>query len=188
MDPKLVRTIIVGTKFDQRKKELMAHQGTINDYVKGGGYLPKLPFLFQIPIVRTLDGKEFVDAIDALAEEDLNDCLKMGMEKTYQILLFFVCLIFLRLAKQIGFPNLKHYLESLLLEKYKESIPHTFSILNQKCKEIETELNRVNSMIENMQVRKLRARASDYVIDVQQDLSKYLKVSGPPLHLCLRYD
>ena len=61
----------------------MAHQGTINDYVKGSGYLPKLPFLFQIPITRTLDGKAFVDAINDLAEEDISDCLKMGMEKTY---------------------------------------------------------------------------------------------------------
>jgi len=72
----------VGTKFDQRKKELLAHHGTVNDYIKGNGYLPKLPFLFQIPITRTLDGKAFVDAIMELAEEDMNDCLRMGMEKT----------------------------------------------------------------------------------------------------------
>jgi len=80
------------------------------------------------------------------------------------------------LKKQIGFPNLKNYLESLLLEKYKLNIPHTFSLLNSKCKEIETELIKVNELIDSMQVKKLRARASDYIIDLTQNLVRYLKV------------
>ncbi len=73
----------MGTKFDQRKKELQAHPGSVNDYVKGSGYLPKLPFLFQIPISRTIDGRAFGEAIEQLAAEDVADCLQMGMEKSY---------------------------------------------------------------------------------------------------------
>jgi GTPase SAR1 family protein len=168
IDPKLERTIIVGTKFDARLKELKADPNVVNDFIRGSGYLPKLPFLFQLPIERSLDGREFCEAIEALAAKDIEDLLQIGMDK--------------RFVKQIGFPNLRNYLEELLLEKYKESLPTTFHILNQKCKEIESEKDKVSQMIEAMQVSKLRVRVSHYINDLHRELRNYFKgtVKGNP--------
>jgi len=168
IDPLFERTILVATKFDQRLKELIAHPGIVNKYLGGGGFLPKLPFLFQLPISRDVDGLEFCEQIENLAIDDITLLFKLGMEKRFE--------------KQIGFPNIKNYLETLLLKKYRESIPKTFEILNNKCVEIEAELKETTSRIEALETRRLRGRASDYVVDLVQSITRYLKgtIKGDP--------
>lgn len=67
----------------------------------------------------------------------------------------------------IGFSRLKEYLESELQKRYKEAAPATLALLEQRCGEVSTELNRMDSKIQaTSDVAQLRRGAMLYAASV----------------------
>ncbi|KAK9077486.1 hypothetical protein SSX86_005823 [Deinandra increscens subsp. villosa] len=139
IDPTLQRTVVVVSKFDNRLKEFTERR-EVDSYLSASGYLREntRPFFVALPKDRTtVSNDEFrrqISQVDVDILHHLRNSIHGGFdEENYK--------------SQIGFNSLRDYLESELQKRYKEAVPATLALIEQRCSEVTTELNSMDSKI-----------------------------------------
>ncbi|KAG5235460.1 dynamin-related protein [Salix suchowensis] len=129
IDPNFRRSVIVVSKFDNRLKEF-SDRWEVDRYLSASGYLGEntRPFFVALPKDRnTITNDEFRRQISQVDSEILHHLQKF--------------------RPYIGFSSLRDYLESELQKRYKEAAPATLALLEQRCCEVNAELDRMDSKI-----------------------------------------
>nr|XP_043630910.1 dynamin-related protein 5A-like [Erigeron canadensis] len=140
IDPTLRRTIIVVSKFDNRLKEF-TDRWEVDSYLSASGYLGEntRPFFVALPKDKTIvSNDEFrrqIAQVDVDILHHLQKSVKGGFDEE-------------KYRSQIGFSCLRDYLESELQKRYKEAAPATLALLEQRCSEVTSELNSMDSKIQ----------------------------------------
>ncbi|XP_076905564.1 dynamin-related protein 5A-like [Bidens hawaiensis] len=139
IDPTLKRTVVVVSKFDNRLKEFTERR-EVDNYLSASGYLGENthPFFVALPKDKTtVSNDEFrrhICQVDVDVLHHLQNSIKGGFDED-------------KYKSQIGFNSLRDYLESELQKRYKEAVPATLALLEQRCSEVNTELNSINTKI-----------------------------------------
>ncbi|CAI9303738.1 unnamed protein product [Lactuca saligna] len=140
IDPTFRRTVIVVSKFDNRLREF-TERWEVDTYLSASGYLGEntRPFFVALPKDKsTVSNEEFrhqISQVDLDVLHHLQNSVKGGFDEE-------------KYKSQIGFSCLKDYLESELQKRYKEAAPATLALLQQRCSEVTTELNSMDSKIQ----------------------------------------
>ncbi|EPS69393.1 hypothetical protein M569_05370, partial [Genlisea aurea] len=141
IDPTFRRTVVVVSKFDNRMKEF-TERWEVDRYLSASGYLGDNthPFFVALPKERgTVSNEEFrrqILQVDAEVLLHLRDRVKGGFDEE-------------KYKSHVGFSCLRDYLESELQKKYKEAVPATLALLEQRCNEVTAELNRLDCRIQS---------------------------------------
>ncbi|KAI5571547.1 hypothetical protein BDE02_11G101300 [Populus trichocarpa] len=139
IDPNFRRTVIVVSKFDNRLKEF-SDRWEVDRYLSASGYLGEntRPFFVALPKDKnTITNDEFrrqISQVDSEILHHLRDGVKGGFDEE-------------KFRPYIGFSTLRDYLESELQKRYKEAAPATLALLEQRCCEVNAELDRMDSKI-----------------------------------------
>ncbi|XP_076903647.1 dynamin-related protein 5A-like [Bidens hawaiensis] len=139
IDPTLKRTVVVVSKFDNRLKEFTERR-EVDNYLSASGYLGENthPFFVALPKDKiTVSNDEFrrqICQVDVDVLHHLQNSIKGGFDEE-------------KYKSQIGFNSLRDYLESELQKRYKEAVPATLALLEQRCSEVNTELNSMDTKI-----------------------------------------
>lgn len=113
----------------------------MDSYLSASGYLGEntRPFFVALPKDKsTVSNEEFrhqISQVDLDVLHHLQNSVKGGFDEE-------------KYKSQIGFSCLKDYLESELQKRYKEAAPTTLALLQQRCSEVTTELNSMDSKIQ----------------------------------------
>ncbi|XP_026408753.1 dynamin-related protein 5A-like isoform X2 [Papaver somniferum] len=139
IDPTLKRTIVVVSKFDNRLKEF-TDRWEVDRYLGTSGYLGDNvhPYFVALPkdrgIVSNEDFRRQICKVDSDVLRHLREGVDGGFDEE-------------KFGKFIGFGRLKEYLEAELQKRYRDSVPATLTLLEQRCDEVTTYLARAESKI-----------------------------------------
>lgn len=129
-------------------------------YLSASGYLGDNihPFFVALPKDRsTVSNEEFrrqISLVDLEVLRHLRDGVKGGFDEE-------------KFGPFVGFGRLKEYLESELQKRYKEAAPATLALLEQRCGEVFSELNRMDTKIQaTSDVSQLRRGAMLYAASI----------------------
>lgn len=129
-------------------------------YLSASGYLGDNihPFFVALPKDRsTVSNEEFrrqISLVDLEVLRHLRDGVKGGFDEE-------------KFGPFVGFGRLKEYLESELQKRYKEAAPETLALLEQRCGEVSSELNRMDTKIQaTSDVSQLRRGAMLYAASI----------------------
>lgn len=112
----------------------------VDRYLSASGYLGEntRPFFVALPKDKnTITNDEFrrqISQVDSEILHHLRDGVKGGFDEE-------------KFQPYIGFSSLRDYLESELQKRYKEAAPATLALLEQRCCEVNAELDRMDSKI-----------------------------------------
>ncbi|KAB1216616.1 Dynamin-related protein 5A [Morella rubra] len=159
IDPTFRRTVIVVSKFDNRLKEF-SDRWEVDRYLSASGYLGDntRPFFVALPKDRSnISNEEFrrqISQVDSEVLRHLSEGVKGGFDEE-------------KFRPHIGFGRLRDYLESELQKRYKEAVPATLALLEQRCSEVTDELDRMDSKIQaTSDVAHLRKSAMLYAASI----------------------
>lgn len=113
----------------------------VDSYLSASGYLGEntRPFFVALPkdkaIVSNDEFRRQISQVDVDILHFLRDSVKGGFDEE-------------KYRSQIGFGCLRDYLESELQKRYKEAAPATLALLEQRCSEVNAELNSMDSKIQ----------------------------------------
>ena len=132
----------------------------VDRYLSASGYLGEntYPFFVALPKDRgTITNEEFrrqISMVDKDILRQLRDNIKGGFDEE-------------KFGAFIGFTHLKEFLESELQRRYKEAAPVTLALLEQRCSEVNGELTRVESKLQDTSdISCLRRSAMLYVASI----------------------
>ncbi|KAL8171912.1 LOW QUALITY PROTEIN: hypothetical protein V2J09_023716 [Rumex salicifolius] len=140
IDPTFRRTIVVVSKFDNRLKEF-GDRWEVDRYLSASGYLGDnvKPFFVALPKDRsTIPNDEFrrqISQVDSEVIRHLRDGVKGGFDEE-------------KFGHSIGFGSLREFLESELQRRYKEAVPATLALLEQRCSDVIQELAKMDLKIQ----------------------------------------
>ncbi|MQM06872.1 hypothetical protein Taro_039703 [Colocasia esculenta] len=173
IDPSLRRTIIVVSKFDNRLKEF-ADRWEVDRYLSASGYLGETtrPFFVALPKDRgTITNEEFrrqISLVDLDVMRHLRDNIKGGFDEE-------------KFGPFVGFNHLREYLEAELQKRYKEAAPATLALLEQRCGEVNTELARIESKLQDISdVAYLRRSAMLHVASICSHVGALIDGAADP--------
>lgn len=115
----------------------------VDRYLSASGYLGENthPFFVALPKDRgTVTNEEFrrqISMVDMDVLRQLRDGIKGGFDEE-------------KYGPFIGFTHLKEYLEAELQKRYKEAAPVTLALLEQRCGEVNSELSRIESKLQDI--------------------------------------
>ncbi|XP_043688924.1 dynamin-related protein 5A [Telopea speciosissima] len=173
IDPTFRRTIIVVSKFDNRLKEF-SDRSEVDRYLSASGYLGDNihPFFVALPKDRgTVSNEEFrrqISQVDTEVLRHLREGVSGGFDEE-------------KFRPFIGFGGLREYLESELQKRYKEAVPATLALLEQRCSEVTTELGRMDSkIIATSDVAHLRRCAMLHVASISSHVGTLIDGAADP--------
>ncbi|KAI4374700.1 hypothetical protein MLD38_012663 [Melastoma candidum] len=173
IDPSFRRTIIVVSKFDNRLKEF-TDRWEVDRYLSASGYLGEntRPYFVALPKDRTTtSNEEFhrqILKVDSEVLHQLREGIKGGFDED-------------KFKDYIGFSCLRDYLESELQRRYKDAVPATLALLEQRCSEVSSELNRMDSKIQaTSDVTQLRRSAMLYAAAISNHLGILIDGAADP--------
>ena len=173
VDPALDRTLFVMTKLDKALEVVVQTGGSmaLNDYL---GRAPRLQTSFwcSFPWGRAR-GK--YNTRDLLLEKtvQMSDADMRALEELQYDR---------RFLNQFGVRSVRAFLVQLIWRRYQESIPMVLKTLQQSKQLAHSELSRVSNLIANLEPYKLRAAASNYVMQFLQMIEKVISgtLAGNP--------
>jgi len=165
IDPSFRRTIIIVSKFDNRLKEV-SERWEIDSYLSASGYLGDNihPFFVALPNDRgttTDEGfRSRICQVDIDMLRHLQEKVKGGFnEEEY--------------APYIGFSCLRKHLESEIQKRYKEAVPATLTLLEERCIGVSEDLSRLEFKLQaTSDVSQLRRSATLHVASICRHLYK----------------
>ncbi|MBA0624990.1 hypothetical protein Godav_010249, partial [Gossypium davidsonii] len=173
IDPTFRRTVIVVSKFDNRLKEF-SDRWEVDRYLSTSGYLGETtrPFFVALPKDRsTVSNDEFrrqISQVDSEVLGHLHDGIKGGYDEE-------------KFKPYIGFCSLREYLESELQKRYKEAAPATLALLEQRCSEVNIELERLDSKIQaTSDVSHLRKSAMMHAASISNQVGVLIDGAADP--------
>ncbi|KAJ4976631.1 hypothetical protein NE237_001737 [Protea cynaroides] len=173
IDPTFRRTIIVVSKFDNRLKEF-SDRWEVDRYLSASGYLGDSihPFFVALPKDRgTVSNEEFrrqISHVDTEVLRHLREGVSGGFDEE-------------KFRPFIGFGSLREYLEAELQKRYKEAVPATLALLEQRCSEVTTELDRMDSKIlATSDVAHLRRCAMLHVASISSHVGALIDGAADP--------
>lgn len=113
----------------------------MDSYLSASGYLGEniRPFFVALPKDKSaVSNDEFrrqISQVDVDILHHLQSSVKGGFDEE-------------KYKSQIGFNSLRDYLESELQKRYKDAAPATLALLEQRCSEVTSELNSMDSKIQ----------------------------------------
>lgn len=132
----------------------------VDRYLSASGYLGDntRPFFVALPKDRSnISNDEFrrkISQVDSEVLRHLSEGVKGGFDEE-------------KFRPHIGFGRLRDYLESELQKRYKESVPATLALLEQRCSEVTDELDKMDSKIQaTSDVAHLRKSAMLYAASI----------------------
>lgn len=132
----------------------------VDRYLSASGYLGDNthPFFVALPKDRnTISNDEFrrqISQVDSEVLRHLRDGVKGGFDEE-------------KFRPYIGFSCLREYLESELQKRYKEAAPATLALLEQRCSDVTSELDKMDSKIQaTSDVSQLRRSAMLYAASI----------------------
>ncbi|XP_012441423.1 dynamin-related protein 5A [Gossypium raimondii] len=173
IDPTFRRTVIVVSKFDNRLKEF-SDRWEVDRYLSASGYLGETtrPFFVALPKDRsTVSNDEFrrqISQVDSEVLGHLRDGIKGGYDEE-------------KFKPYIGFCSLREYLELELQKRYKEAAPATLALLEQRCSEVNIELERLDSKIQaTSDVSHLRKSAMMHAASISNQVGVLIDGAADP--------
>ncbi|XP_016648479.1 PREDICTED: dynamin-related protein 5A isoform X1 [Prunus mume] len=173
IDPTFRRTIIVVSKFDNRLKEF-SDRWEVDRYLSASGYLGDNthPFFVALPKDRnTISNDEFrrqISQVDSEVLRHLREGVKGGFDEE-------------KFRPYIGFSCLREYLESELQKRYKEAAPATLALLEQRCSDVTSELDKMDSKIQaTSDVSQLRRSAMLYAASISNHVATLIDGAADP--------
>eukprot|EP00897_Mesotaenium_endlicherianum_P009499 jgi/Mesen1/8578/ME000497S07977 len=173
VDPHLRRTLVVASKFDNRLKEL-AERWEVDRYMSASGYLGESarPFFVALPKDRTVSNSaEFrrqIAAVDEAVMRQLQDGIDGGFDET-------------KYGAQVGFANLRRFLELELQKRYRDAAPATLALLERRCADVAADLARTTSKLAVADdVAALRRKAMLFAASVSHHVVSLLEGSSDP--------
>jgi hypothetical protein len=173
VDPALDRTIFVMTKLDKALEVVVQAGGSValNDYF-GRSPRQQTSFWCSFPWGRA---RSKYNTRDLLLEKtvQMTDADMRALEELQYDR---------RFLNQFGVRSVRSFLVQLIWRRYQESIPQVLKALQQNKQAAHSELSRVSNMIANLEPYKLRAAASNYVMQFLQTVEKVISgtLSGNP--------
>lgn len=166
-DASLDRTLFVHTKLDKALESVAQNGGStaLNSYL---GAAPRLPTTYwcSFPWGRSRSKYNTRDLLMEktvqMAEADMRSLEELQFDR--------------RFVNQFGIKHVRNFLVQLLWRRFQEVIPNVQKALQSKKQTTSAELSRVSNQISNLDVYKLRAAASSYVMSFLQTVEKL--VSG----------
>lgn len=132
----------------------------VDRYLSASGYLGDNthPFFVALPKDRnTISNDEFrrqISQVDSEVLRHLREGVKGGFDEE-------------KFRPYIGFSCLREYLESELQKRYKEAAPATLALLEQRCSDVTSELDKMDSKIQaTSDVSQLRRSAMLYAASI----------------------
>ncbi|KAI3992659.1 hypothetical protein MKX01_007981 [Papaver californicum] len=154
IDPTLKRTIVVVSKFDNRLKEF-TNRWEVDQHLSTSGYLGDNvhPYFVALPKDRGI-----------VSNEDF----RRQICKVYS-------------DKSLGSGRLKEYLEAELQQRYRDSVPATLTLLEQRCDEVTIYLVRTESKIRaTSDVAYLRRSAMMHAASISTHVGALIDGSADP--------
>ncbi|PUZ46000.1 hypothetical protein GQ55_7G011900 [Panicum hallii var. hallii] len=168
IDPSFRRNMIIVSKFDNRLKEFK-ERWEIDSYLSASGYLGDNihPFFVALPNNRgTTTNEEFrsqICQVDINVLRHLREKVKGGFNKE-------------KYAPCIGFTCLRKHLESKLQKRYKEAVPATLALLEERCIGVSADLSRLESKLQaTTDVAQLRISAMFHAASICTHLHHLLE-------------
>jgi hypothetical protein len=150
VDPRMERTILVSTKFDNRVKEFLVADAA-NKFLGGDGLLGEArPFFISLPIARNIPTSEFMDHIKRSYLADLQRLLEIGFDEN-------------RFGDQIGLFKLKRHLERILYERQWRSLMPLMRSIDGEMEELAMKTAEEERMLKACDLGSVRLEALEFV-------------------------
>ena len=165
VDPNFERTIFVVTKFNNRNNQFRDGKEA-NDYLATDGHIQDTSKVFYVSLpsghgTRNLAEEEFKNEIVSTYLKDYKKLTKVGFdEKKYKT--------------QLGFFNLKRFLERLLNEKYVANISPVLSSLEILLSKRKQQLGKVTSELDEIEKENIESQITHMIGAYVNNITKAL--------------
>ena len=152
---------MTGKKIIIGKFILFSERWELEKYLSAAGYLPPnvRPFFVALPkdksnIGTSADWRDAIQSVDGQISHRLHNEIKGGFDEE-------------RFRSQIGFCNLRRYLEEELATRYRDAAPATLALLQDRCAMMFSKLENAERTLERMgDVKLLRHDAIRYTLSL----------------------
>ncbi|EFC50801.1 dynamin family GTPase [Naegleria gruberi] len=164
-DPNFERTIFVITKFNNRNNQFRDGKEA-NDYISTDGNIQDLSKVFYISLpsghgTRNIAEEEFKNEIVNTYLKDFKKLTKVGFDEQ-------------KYKSQLGFYNLKRYLEKLLNEKYVENISPVLTSLENLLSKRKIQLEKITSELDEIEKENIESQITHMIGAYVNNVTKAL--------------
>jgi len=161
VDQRLNRTIFAYTDFQSYLKTLNT-SSDVNRFIsqcpaEKGFFLSLVPGLFR---PKYIEPKNYLEQLNYIQQEDLRSLEGLQYDT--------------RFRRKIGISSMKKFLLELIWKRYQETIPEILKRLRDLKSQTEDSLKNIQQKYSLLENYKLRATASNYVMNFLQDLEKLI--------------